>query len=112
MKEIEFNDMSPKEFREAIEFFADNRNEYSREDLYSAFVVVTRLYLDELISARQLENYLVKRFGEASAEEFFETVATGSETVKEADTATVFENEPRSIIKSQFDLIEELNKDN
>ena len=111
MKEVNFSDMSPESFRDAIVFFADNRNEYSKEDLYSAFVVITRLYLDELISARQLENYLVKRFGEDQANEFFETVANSSDTVRAGDTATAFEKDPKFIIKSQFDLIEKIKKE-
>ena len=62
MKENEFDDMSPEAFRDAIEFYADSRNEYSKEELYTAFVVITRLYLDELISARLLEDLFIKKF--------------------------------------------------
>ncbi len=111
MKEADFSGMSPEGFREAIEFFADNKNEYSKEELYTAFVVVTRLYLDELISARQLENLIVNKFGEESANEFFEVAAGSSETVFEGDTAIAFEKDPGSVIKKQFDIIDKLNKE-
>ena len=45
-------------FRETIEFFADENNNYSKKDLHDAFLVVTRLYLDELISMRNWENLI------------------------------------------------------
>ena len=111
MKEIDFQDMGPEAFRDAIEFFADKRNEYSKEELYSAFVVVTRLYLDELISARQLENLVVNKIGEKDANEFFEASANSSETVSAGDVAIAFEKEPRFIIKAQFDLLDKLSRE-
>ena len=111
MKENEFDDMSPEAFRDAIEFYADSRNEYSKEELYTAFVVITRLYLDELISARLLEDLFIKKFGEKTADEFFEAVANSSGTVKAGDIATSFEKDPKFIVKTQFDLIEKLKKE-
>ena len=111
MKEMDFKDISQDGFRDAIEFFADDKNEYSKEDLHSAFVVVTRLYLDELISERLLENLFVEKFGNEATNEFFEAVANSSETVRAADDATSFEKDPKYIIKSQFDLIEKLKKE-
>ena len=111
MKEYEIKDTDSGSFRNAIEFFADNGNEYSKEDLYSAFIVVTRLYLDELISARQLENLFVNRFGESAANEFFEAVANSSATVNEGEDAAAFENDPGAVIKNRFDIIEKLNRE-
>ena len=111
MKEIEFDDMNPEAFRDAIEFFADNRNEYSKEELYTAFVVITRLYLDELISARLLEDHFIKKFGEKSADEFFEAVANSNEAVRVGDIAASFEKDPKFIVKTQFDLLEKLKKE-
>lgn len=112
MNDKDFERFDEKDFRSAIEFFADKRNEYSKEELYDAFAVVTRLYLDELISARLLENLIVEEYGELAAERFFEAVADSSRTVKAGDKATAFENDPRFIIRTQFDLIEKLNGEN
>ena len=112
MKEIDFSDMSPASFREAIEYFADSSNEYSKEELHSAFLVVTRLYLDELISARQLENLFVNKFGEASANEFFEAVANSSETVTAAYEGMSVDDDPAEVIRTQFDLIGKLSSEN
>jgi predicted 3-demethylubiquinone-9 3-methyltransferase (glyoxalase superfamily) len=111
MKEIDFQDMGPEAFREAIEFFADSKNEYSKEELYSAFVVVTRLYLDELISARQLENLIVNKIGEQAANEFFEISANSSETVSTGDAAIALEKDPGSVIKAQFDMLDKLSRE-
>ena len=98
-------------FREKIEFFADKNNDYSKEDLYYAFLAVTKLYLDELISARNFENMVVSSFGEQDAEEFFEQVATCSKTVEQGDLMTVLENDPTELISRQFDLLDTLKND-
>lgn len=111
MKDIDFSDMSPAAFREAIEYFTDSNNDYSKEELHSAFVVVTRLYLDELISARQLENLFVNKFGEAAADEFFEAVANSSDTVNEVYGGMSVNDDPKDVIKTQFDLLDKLSKE-
>ena len=112
MKEIRIDDMGPEAFRDAVLFFADSRNEFSKEELQSAFVVVTRLYLDELINARQLENLFVKKFGEASSKEFFEAVANSSDTVNDGYDAISVESAPLDVRKTQFDIIDKLNREN
>ena len=43
-----------KDFRKAIEYYVDKNNKYSKDELYDVFVYVTKRYLDEVISARQL----------------------------------------------------------
>lgn len=109
MKETDLNGMGPEGFRDAIEYFADNKNEYSKEELYSAFVVVTRLYLDELISARQIENLFVKKYGEGPADDFFEAVAASSDTVIKEYALAASGEDPCSVIRLQFDIIDRLN---
>ncbi len=111
MKEFGFKDTSPESFRDAIVFFADSSNEYGKEELYSAFVAVTRLYLDELISARQLENLFIKKFGEEAADEFFEAVANSSRPVNAEESSVVFEQDPAEVIRTQFDIIDRLNSE-
>ncbi len=111
MNEFGFKDTSPESFREAIEFFADSSNEYGKDELYSAFVAVTRLYLDELISARQIENLFIKKFGENAADEFFEAVANSSEAVRLNGETTDPAADPVTVISDQFDLIERLNRE-
>lgn len=109
MNDQDYENMSGKDFREAIEYFADKRNEFSLEELHDAFLVVTRLYLDELISARQLENLIVDEYGELAAEKFYESVANSSKTLTLGDKAIEFEKDPRFVIHAQFELIERLN---
>ncbi|SDY33961.1 hypothetical protein SAMN02910264_01998 [Ruminococcaceae bacterium YAD3003] len=99
------------DFRKTIEFFADPENDYSKRELYEAFVSVTRLYLDELISARNFENLFISRYGEEDANGFFEDVALCSETVQEGDLEVAFEDDPKAIIKAQFDLLDKLDDD-
>ena len=96
-------------FRDAVEFFADDNNEYSKKDLYEAFLVVTRLYLDELISMKNWENILIKEFGSETAEELFEAAANYSPTLKEGDLITAMQEDPRDAISAQFDLLEALD---
>lgn len=111
MKEDDFKDMNPDAFRNAIEYFADSSNDYSKEDLYTVFIVVARLYLEELINARQLENLFVERFGEDKTNEFFEAVANSSEAIKEADLEAAFEENPEAVIRARFDLLDRLGEE-
>lgn len=102
--------VNSKEFRNAIEYFVDKNNEYSKEELYNVFITITRRYLDEVISARQLEKLFVKNYGEDATNEFYEAVANSSETLSEGDINTASQKDLRTLISAQFDLIEELNK--
>ena len=99
-------------FRETIEFFADENNNYSKKDLHDAFLVVTRLYLDELISMRNWENLIAARYGDDAAADLFEEAATFSPTVREGGMATGMMDTPQEIISSQFDLLEQMIGDN
>lgn len=99
------------DFRETIEYLADCKNDYTKEELHAAFLAVTRLYLDELINARQLENLFINKFGEEASNEFFEAVAGSSETISEADAKISDEIDPVAIIKMQFDTIEKLKSE-
>ena len=111
---MDFKDLlhlNGQEFRDEVEFFVDNENEYSKEELYDIFVLVTKRYLDEVISARQLENLFVETYGEKATNDFYEAVANSSETVAEGDVVTAMEDDIRFQISSQFDLIEKLNSE-
>lgn len=99
-----------KDFRKAIEYYVDKNNKYSKDELYDVFVYVTKRYLDEVISARQLEKLFVKNYGEDATNEFYEAVANSSETLSEGDINTASQKDLRTLISAQFDLIEELNK--
>lgn len=98
----------PNGFRTAVEYFADSTNAFSKEDLHSAFLVITKLYLDELISAKMVENLLVERYGEKVTDEFFEAVVRQNEAITEDDTDRLFETDPKAAIVMQFDLIDGL----
>lgn len=111
---MKYEDLQGKEapdFRQIIEFFVDKDNEYSKEDLYDAFVTVTKLYLDEIISARQLENLFLTTYGEDATNEFYEAVANSSKTVAYGDILIALEKDPKSAIKAQFDLINTLSNE-
>lgn len=103
--------LNSQEFRDEVEFFVDKENEYSKEELYDMFVLITRRYLDEVISARQLENLFTETYGEKATNDFYEAVANSSETVTEGDIAAAMEDDVRFQISSQFDLIEKLNSE-
>lgn len=98
------------DFRKAIEYYVDKNNKYSQDELYDVFVYVTKRYLDEVISARQLEKLFVSNYGETATNEFYETVATNSEVLREGDMNIASNKDLKSVISAQFDLIEELNK--
>ena len=102
--------VNSKEFRNAIEYFVDKNNEYSKEELYDVFITITRRYLDEVISARQLENLFAQTYGEKATNEFYEAVANSSETLTEGDLEISMQKDPAAVISAQFDLIEDLNQ--
>jgi hypothetical protein len=110
---LDFGDVlnaNSKDFRKAIEYYVDKNNKYSQDELYDVFVYVTKRYLDEVISARQLEKLFVKNYGENATNEFYEAVANSNETLSEGDMDSASQKDLKSLISAQFDLIEELNK--
>lgn len=109
MNNEEFFELDPQEFRKAIEFYADSTNVYSKQELYNAFVVVTKLYLDELISARQMESLLVREYGEEATNDFFKTIAESNDETMIEETITAFEEDPEAVIKAKFDTVERLS---
>ena len=111
MRGNDYKHLNKGGFRETIEYLADCKNEYSKEELHAAFLTVTRLYLDELINARQLENLFINRFGEEASNEFFEAVAGSNDTISEADDIIGNEIDPVAAIKMQFDIIEKLKSE-
>ncbi len=102
--------VNSKEFRNAIEYFVDKNNEYSKEELYNVFITITRRYLDEVISARQLEKLFEQTYGEKATNEFYEAVANSSEILTEGDLEISLQKDPVAVISAQFDLIEDLNQ--
>ena len=99
-----------KDFRKAIEYYVDKNNKYSKDELYDVFVYVTKRYLDELISARQLEKLFEQTYGEKATNEFYEAVANSSEILTEGDLEISLQKDPVAVISAQFDLIEDLNQ--
>ena len=104
-KNKDMANLTGDEFRKTVEFFADNGNDYSKKELYNAYVAVTKLYLDELISARLLENLFVRTYGKKASDEFYNAVAQSSDTVTQGDSDISEAKSNKDIISSQFDLL-------
>ena len=102
--------VNSKDFRKAVEYFVDKKNDYSKDELYDVFIMITRRYLDEVISARQLEKLFVQNYGQKATNEFYEAVANSSEDLTNGDMETAVQKDSKALISAQFDLIEKLNK--
>ena len=109
----DFNEYSfdSNTFRKAIEHFADDSHIYSKDELYSAFLAVTRLYLDELISAKAVENSLIKLYGEKAVNELYETAVRNNNFLADADADQLLEEDVVTAIHKQLELLETLDEE-
>ena len=105
----EFENMADGSLRDIVEYYLNDKNDYSKQDLYKAFLAITRMYLDEMISARQIERFVIKKCGADAVDEFFEEVATSTGDLSEGCGPT--EQDPVKAIMAQFDTIEAINDD-
>ena len=66
-------------FREIVSDITFNPDAYTKEEIHTAFIEMTKRYLNEMINTMNLEKAITKGFDDERAEEILEEIATSSE---------------------------------
>ena len=71
------------DYSDVIRYFLDPANDYSKDDLYEAYLDMTVRFLEELISAGTYEEWIIANCGEEAGEQLIEQVATNVPPIPE-----------------------------
>ena len=93
-------------FRILVEKIIDNPDDYSKDDIYIAFLEMTERYLIEMITTSSLEKALTEGMDEEDAAECIEEAMSSNPDVRELDWTNAQEPDIRLIIKNLMDFIE------
>lgn len=96
------------DYSDVIRYFLDPANNYSKDDLYEAYLDMTVRFLEELISANTYEDWIIANCGEETGNLLIEQVATNVPPIPgEVGSGPVSDKEDRieallSYIKNNF----------
>lgn len=71
------------DYSDVIRYFLDPANKYSKDDLYEAYLDMTVRFLEELISAKTYEDWIIANCGEETGNRLIEQVATAVPPIPE-----------------------------
>lgn len=92
-------------FRQTVEDIINNPDNYSKDELYEAFLDMTERYLNEMVSSMNLENALTKGMGKKSADELIEQTATTNPCINDLDETNAQLLDQKEVIQNLFDYI-------
>lgn len=92
-------------FRQTLEDIINNPDNYSKEELYEAFLDMTERYLNEMVSSMNLENALTEGLGKESADELIEQIATTNPCINDLDETNAQLPDQKEVIQNLLDYI-------
>jgi len=93
-------------FREIVSDITFNPDAYTKEEIHTAFIEMTRRYLNEMINTMNLEKAITKGFDDERAEEILEEIATSNPCIADLDETNAKEPDPKEVILNLLDYIE------
>ncbi len=93
-------------FRVLVEKIIDNPDDYSKDDIYIAFLEMTERYLIEMVTTSSLEKALTEGMDKEDADKCIEEAVSNDPYVEELDMMNAQEPDIRLIIKNLMDYIE------
>ena len=92
-------------FRQTVEDIINNPDNYTKDELYEAFLDMTERYLNEMVSSINLENALTEGLGKESANELIEQIATSNPCINDLDETNAQLPDQKEIIQNLFDYV-------
>ena len=92
-------------FRQTVEDIINNPDDYSKDELYEAFLDMTERYLNEMVSSMNLENALTEGMGKESAAELIEQIATTNPCINDLDETNAQLSDQKEVIQNLFDYV-------
>lgn len=94
------------DFRMSLEKIINNPEDYSKDELYEAFLEVTERYLNELISVLSLEKALTEGFDKETANKIINDIAVSDARKLDLVESDFEYGNKAQMIKKLFDYIE------
>lgn len=97
------------DFRENVIELLNNPDEYTKEEIYSAFLEMTERYLNEMVTTMNLEKAITAGLGRARADELLEEIATSNPCINDLDYTNAIEPDLKEKIRNliaftEFDI--------
>ena len=84
----------------------DNPENYTKDEIYDAFIEMTEQYLDEHISNLNYERAMVGILGKDRGNDLIEKIAMADPELRDLETELFKEDDPGTRIRSRFDYID------
>lgn len=94
------------DFRENVEKIINSSENYTKEELYIAFLEMTERYLNEMITTHSLENTIFEELGEEDAVELLENIGEANPAMADLDAMNAVEPNKKQVLQNLFDFIE------
>ena len=89
-------------FRQTVEDIINNPDNYTKDELYEAFLDMTERYLNEMVSSMNLENALTEGLGKESADELIKQIATSNPCINDLDETNAQLLDQKEVIHNLF----------
>lgn len=88
------------DFQSSVEHFMNDRDSYSKEELYDAYLEMTERYLNEMINTLNFESILIQQLGEEKGNEIIEKISTSNPFINELDNVNALEVDRKEVIRN------------
>ena len=92
-------------FRQTVEDIINNPDNYTKDELYEAFLDMTERYLNEMVSSMNLENALTEGMGKESADALIEQIATTNPCINDLDETNAQVLDQKEVIQNLLDYV-------
>lgn len=97
--------LSDEHFRQIAEDIINNPDNYTKYELYEAFLDMTERYLNEMVSSMNLESALTEGLGKESANALIEQIATTNPSIMDLDETNAQLYDQKEVIQNLFDFV-------
>ena len=92
-------------FRKTLLDIIDNPANYTKDQLYDAFLEVTERYLDEMVSTLNYERDIIAKLGKEKGEEEIERIAESNPALNDLEQTNAIEPDRTEAIRNLIDFI-------
>ncbi len=89
-------------FKDTLIDIVDNPDNYTKDELYDAFLEITQRYLDELASTLNYERDILTKLGKERGEKEIERISASNPALNDLEMKIVEEDDKRKIIHDLF----------
>ncbi len=88
------------DFRENVIELLNKPEEYTKDEIYTAFLEMTERYLNEMVTSMNLERAITSGLGRNRADELLEEIATSNPCINDLDHINAIESDLKEKIRN------------